>query len=460
MTNYPPHQSNPNPDNTGPVQQPGQNPSAPGYDQYSQQQYPQGQFQQQYPQDPQQGVPQQQGGYDGYGGQQPPYVDQGGGYVGGYGGDGNQYGGPGDGSYGGPGGPGEGGGKKKKKRLGLILGITIPVAVIAILGLLAAIFVPQYLKQQEIDEAVATYNQEHDAWSTTFTEDQLAALESSFDGLDVLSAANGDYSGDGSFGETCSQLDGLAPVFEELSGGEPPARPNVEDAEGNEEYDAAVQQYSEYQARYEGSAELLELIESTMGSAPAECAFVGEFTEIYDRYQGNLDSLESFARALSDGDEYRLPAIEEDGEWIITCQSSYGCYDESTSSKRQANADAYESAYVAYADDMVGLYTNHCPAGMDDACSVYVQYWEEYGALEREVVNSFTSDPVEQIEEHDVVSYDRLQAEGDVNDWLSSNSVTSGHDDPLIASAESFNGSRDALLNQAGIVLGGEESEQ
>ncbi|HIY66133.1 MAG TPA: hypothetical protein H9830_07635, partial [Candidatus Agrococcus pullicola] len=232
MTNYPPHPSNPNPDNTGPVQQPDHNQSAPGYDQYSQQQYPQDQFQQQYPeqqqypQDPNQAFPQQQGGhsndYDAYGAQQqPPYGDQGGGYASGYG-DGNQYGGPGGGGYGGTGGP-EGGNGKKKKRLGLILGITIPVAVIAILGLLAAIFVPQYLKQQEIDEAVATYNQEHDAWSTTFTEDQLAALEGSFDGLDVLSAANGDYSGEGSFGEACSQLDGLAPVFEELSGGEPPA---------------------------------------------------------------------------------------------------------------------------------------------------------------------------------------------------------------------------------------------
>lgn len=460
MTNYPPHQppSNPGPENNG--HQPHQGQSAPGYEQsqypqgqypdqqYSGEQYPQQQYPDQYPQQqyPDQ-YPQQDsyptGGFDSQ--QSTGYADQQAGYGG--------YGGQDGGGYG-PGGPGEGGGKKKK-RLGLILGITIPVAVLAILGLLAAIFIPQYLKQQEIDEAVATYNEQHEAWASTFTEDQLTVLEDVFDGLDITSAAQGSHSGDSPFAESCSQLDGLGTVYDELSGGEPPARPNVEDAEGNEEYDAAVQQYGSFQSRYEGSSELLTLIEGATETMSGECAFVGAFSEIHERYRENVTVLDEHRSALSNGDEYELPA--DDGVWVITCVSDFGCYDESTAAKRQANADAYEAAYVVYAEEMADLYRNQCPEGMSDACSAYVQYWEEYAELERDVVSALTNDPVEQIEEHDVVGYDRIQAESDLRDWLSSNTVVDGHDDPVLASAESFTQDRNALLDQAEIVLGGGE---
>lgn len=471
MTNYPPHQpnSNPGPDYSGQPQQPdyGQSqpynsPQYPQQDQYGQQeQYPQqDQYGQQqnsapYGQQPADPYGQQQAQYPnqtenyqtGSFPQQAGYADQGG--VGGYGGHG-----------GGPGGPGgqDEGGKKKKKGLGLLLGIGIPAVVLIIAGILAAIFIPQYLKQQEINEAVETYNGQHDAWQSTFTEDQLVRIEGVFEGLDIAAAANGDNPGDGSFSDYCAQLDDLNGVRDELAGGEPPARPNVEDAEGNEEYDAAVQQYEQFQARYDGSSGLLGQLEEAANSMPATCSFVAAYTEVEERFQANREALTEFSSAIPQDGTFEI-RDNDDGGWRITCLTASGCYDQSTSAKRQANSDAYAAAMVVHAQEMAELYSTQCPEGYSDACAAYADYWTEYAALEQDVADALLEDPLPQIEDHENVYHFLNEAESAIFDWLTSNSITSGVDDPLKTAADDFGSERDTLLDHARVVLGGEDIE-
>lgn len=347
--------------------------------------------------------------------------------------------------YGQPGGAQQPGEKPKKKRLGLILGISIPVALVLILGIIAAIAVPAWMKQNSIDEAVQTYNDQTAAWESTFTEDKLVGIESAFDGINPDSVASGsraenpngsDYQAPM---EQCSQLDALTQLRSDLGDGAAPEQPSVEGAEGNPEYDAAVADYNSKSDRFAASGSLLSTLDSNVDRLKTLCAMQAEYASILDEHSVALAAVGERRSQLKNGDEYEVQV--DDGTWTITCTSSSGCWKSDTSESRQKNHEAWVAAWVDHANASADFWSNNCPSEDVQAdCDVWAEYYTERAKREQKIADALLVSPKQDLENHEQSQYSMNNAIDDFNDWNDKNSPSSSStENPLYTLADEWN---------------------
>ena len=353
----------------------------------------------------------------------------------------------------------QGEGRPKKKRLGLILGISIPVALVLILGIIAAIAIPAWMKQNAIDDAVQTYNDQSAAWESTFTAEQLAGIESAFEGIDPASVASGYRNADpGSSDyqspvEVCTQLDALSQLRADLGDGAAPEKPNVEGAEGDAEYDAAVADYNSKSERFAASGNLLSTLDSSVDRLKTLCAMQAEYAVILDEQMPALAALEDRRSQMKNGDEYEV--VVDEGTWTITCTSSTGCWKADTAESRQKNHDAWVAAWVNHTKASAEFWTNNCPSEDVQAdCDVWADYYTERAVKEQAIADALLVSPKENLEDHEESQYSFNTAIDDFNTWNDSNSPTSSStENPLYALADEWDELTSGIVEARDAVL-------
>lgn len=349
--------------------------------------------------------------------------------------------------------------KTKKKRLGLILGISIPVALVLILGLIAALVIPGMLKQQEIDQAVETYNQQTSAWESNFTEEKLAGIESAWENIDPYSVASGfrvENPNDSDYVDPaaqCADLDALTQLRDELGDGAVPQQPNVEDAEGNEAYDQIVADYNARSGAFGASGDFLATLDSDVDKLKSLCEMQAGYASIMDTQTANLEALEERQGAMKNGEEFKVRV--DDGTWTVTCNSGEGCWSTETEADRKKNHDAWVAAWVEQAKQSADFWSNNCPTEeAQPDCDVWADYYTERAKQEQKIADALLVSPKQNLEEHEDSSYSYRQAITDFNSWNDKNRPsTQNADNPLFALTDEWDALTQGIVEARDAVL-------
>lgn len=349
--------------------------------------------------------------------------------------------------------------KPKKSRLGLILGISIPVAVVVILGIIAAIVVPGMLKQQEIDHAVETYNDQISSWESTFTEDKLVGIESAFEGIDPGQLASGFRAENPNSSdyvdpmETCAQLDSLQQLRDDLGDGAAPEQPSVEDAEGNADYDAIVADFHSKSDRFAASGNLLATLDADVPRLKTLCEMQASYAAIVDAQQPALDALEQRQNQMKNGDKFEVKA--DDGTWTVTCTSQSGCLKSDTAESRKKNHEAWVAAWVTFANDAADFWSNNCPSEEVQAdCDAWADYYAERAKREQKIADALLVSPKEDLDAHENSQYSYNQAIKDFNSWNDQNRPsTNDSENPLYALSDEWDELTAGIIEARDAVL-------
>ena len=349
--------------------------------------------------------------------------------------------------------------KPRKKRLGLILGISIPVALLLILGIVAALVVPGMIKQQKIDQAVETYNGQVSAWESTFTDEKLLGIESAFEGVDPESLAAGyrdENPGDSDYVdpmETCSQLDSLRQLRDELGSGAAPDQPMVEDAEGNADYDAIVADYQSKSDRFAASGDLLAALDTNVDRLASLCEMQASYAAIWDAQTPALAALEDRQSQMKNGEKFEVKV--SDGTWTVTCTSSSGCWKSDTADSRKKNHEAWVAAWVNFAKDSADFWANNCPTeDVQEDCDAWADYYTERAKREQKIADALLVSPKEDLENHEESQYSYNTAIDDFNSWNDKNRPSANNsENPLYALADEWNALTGEIIEARDTVL-------
>ena len=353
--------------------------------------------------------------------------------------------------------PPPGPGPHKKSKLGLILGISIPAAVILIAAIIAAIVVPQMMRDNRIDDAVEAFEQQHSDWEAAYSEERLRELDTAFEGIDLLHAARGERTVSRSdddyvpVTEQCIQLDGIAQLHAELDV-EAPARPNAEGADGVERYEELVARYNANLTRYEAGSRLFERLAADQTELHESCDFIARAADAWDARTDAVAQVDVLAGAFRTGESFRIDA--SNGEWEITCTDETGCFDPRTPDSRRANSEAWARAYVQYPEDLLVLFQDACPNGMEDACEAEITYWTMRAGYEHAVSEALLADPRTQLEVHEQSDYDFQAAWGELREWNETDTTLDNVPNVFVDTALRFNDLRDGLLEARDQVIG------
>ncbi|WP_430592621.1 hypothetical protein [Humidisolicoccus flavus] len=262
---------------------------------------------------------------------------------------------------------------QRRSKLGLWLGIGIPVAALAIIGIVAAMIFPRIMLNHEASVAAETFTNEQSAWDSAFSE---SALEPYF-GLSgesfaeaILLGADDDRSDEpagASLVAACEAISEVEAAYSSTTWPTVPREPDVEGAEDvNEEYVAAAEEWTATQNKYEASAEFVETSDPAFADALSICTFTQEQraidTALSEAFRTELRPFVT----MSNGDTEEF--VFEDQTITFTCSSSGGCVSFVNSETRVKYADAVERVRTESFDRQIENLTNNCPNGFDELC--------------------------------------------------------------------------------------------
>ncbi|WP_175414112.1 hypothetical protein [Agrococcus sp. SGAir0287] len=269
---------------------------------------------------------------------------------------------------------------RRGPRIGLILGIALPVAAVAIGGLVAALVVPGVLVDRDAQAAADDYAAQVADWESVYSDTALQPLAeldtASFDaGLATAAASMGSGSYDdvpadaAALESSCADLTGLSGHAAMLTAPAPSLRV-VEGGERNDAYAQALADQTAAGARYDAAAALadqvaapFDAIDRACGLLLAQAAADAQLATDYAAYLATL--------TVPQGGTERFDV--DATRWIeFTCNASIGCASFVDRAARAASADAWDAAFVRYNQAMAQSYRDHCPtADLQAACDAW-----------------------------------------------------------------------------------------
>ncbi|MFC7430727.1 MULTISPECIES: hypothetical protein [unclassified Agrococcus] len=289
------------------------------------------------------------------------------------------------------------------RRVGLVLGIAIPAAVLALGGVAAAIVVPGVLLDRDAQAAADAYAQEQAAWESTFSDAALqpfAELDTAaFDAalLDVAATV-----GSGSYAESAADAGALQTACDAMSGLDvqaamlttaPPALRVVEGGARNAAYAAASADAAASQAAFAASTTFATDVAGSFDAIGGGCALVLAQAQAHADFAGAHQALLATLTLPTNGTE-RLDL--DAGRWIeFTCLSPEGCASFVDRAARATTGDAWDAAYVVYEQAMAQTYRDHCPtADLRTACDAWASMHDRSAELASAVGQAYREEDV------------------------------------------------------------------
>lgn len=290
----------------------------------------------------------------------------------------------------------------RPRRLGLILGITIPLAVLLIAALIAALVVPGIITDRNAQAAADTFQQQRDDWAATYEGDALAAL-TNFDGGDALDAFGSLYDNMGATPETatvldavdlrtsCDRIAGIAADSIPAGAARAPEQPAVDGGERNAAYRAAAAQWAAEQPRYAAAETLAADAQAAFDDIAAICAFALREVEIHNAAVAATAAFVS-TLTLPQGAEERLN-ISATEYVAFTCLDQLGCAPFLDRAGRAATGDAWDAANTTLLSDAAALHRDLCPTtDLAAACAEWKAAFEESARLSAAVGEAYRTE--------------------------------------------------------------------
>ncbi|GAA2172488.1 hypothetical protein GCM10009846_10630 [Agrococcus versicolor] len=260
--------------------------------------------------------------------------------------------------------------RRRSRRLGLVLGIAIPVALVGAGAVAAALVVPGVLVERDAQAAADDYATQTAAWASVYSDAALQPLaELDTAAFDAALAGVATGVGSGSYDEvvpdvaplraSCDAFASLSGQAAMLSAPRPSLRV-VEGGERNDAYAQAVADAAASQGRLDAAETLANDVDAPFSALASGCALVlaqadadAAFADAYDAWLATL--------TVPQGGTERYDVSAS--EWItFTCNADTGCAPFVDRAARAASGDAWDAAFVAYDQAMAQSYRDHCPA--------------------------------------------------------------------------------------------------
>lgn len=292
---------------------------------------------------------------------------------------------------------------RRGPRLGLILGISIPVALLAIGGVVAALIVPGVLVDRDAQAAADDYAAQVADWEAVYSDAALQPLAeldtASFDAGLATAAAR---MGSGSYDETAADASGVQSACDALTGlsgqaatltAPAPALRVVEGGERNDAYAQAVAAAAAQAPRYEAAASLAGGVAAPFDAIGSACALVlaqadadAAFATAYADYLATL--------TVPQGGTERFDV--DASRWIeFTCNASTGCASFVDRAARANAATAWDAAFVTYNQSMAQTYRDHCPtAELQATCDAWASMHDQGAQLAAAVGAAYRDEDV------------------------------------------------------------------
>ncbi|SDH92464.1 hypothetical protein [Agrococcus jejuensis] len=271
-------------------------------------------------------------------------------------------------------------GQRRGPRLGLILGISIPVAMLAIGGVVAAFVVPGVLLDRDAQAAADDYAAQVAEWESVYSDAALQPLaELDTASFDTGLATAAPSMGSGSYDEVAADASGVRTACDAMSGlsgqaamltASAPALRVVDGGERNDAYAQAAAAAAADGARYEAAAGLADAVAGPFDAIGSACSLVlaqadadAAFTTAYADYLATL--------TLAQGGTERFD-VDASRYIQFTCNAPIGCASFVDRAARANAATAWDAAFVAYNQSMAQSYRDHCPtADLQSTCDAW-----------------------------------------------------------------------------------------
>lgn len=294
-------------------------------------------------------------------------------------------------------------GQRRGPRLGLILGISIPVAMLAIGGVVAALVVPGVLRDRDAQSAADDYAAQVADWESVYSDAALQPLaELDTASFDAGLATAAPSMGSGSYDDVAADASGVQGACDAMAGlsgqaamltAPAPALRVVEGGEGNDAYAQALAAEAADGPRYEAAAGLADAVAAPFDVIGSACALVlaqadadAAFATAYADYLATL--------TLPQGgtERYDVDATR----WIeFTCNAATGCASFVDRAARATAATAWDAAFVTYNQSMAQSYRDHCPtADLQSTCDAWAGMHDQGAQLAAAVSAAYRDEDV------------------------------------------------------------------
>lgn len=283
-----------------------------------------------------------------------------------------------------------------------MLGLGIPLGVVAVCAVVAALVVPGIVADQQAEDAAIAYEQQQEAWEAAYSADRLEpfatfSADALVDELDAVLGettfdATGVTAGDATgLASACADVDGLAQDATALGAVAAPDEPSVAGGEGNAFYEHALAQWQQHAEAYATSQALPGALEDAFGDIAAVCALVLQEHEIVSELADRVDALAD-GMQLSYGESQQV-TIDAAG-WIdFTCLAEIGCPPFDDAVARADVGARWDAAYTAAHSGLADLYADLCPTvELADACAAMQTAQADDALLAAAVGEAFPAD--------------------------------------------------------------------
>lgn len=292
---------------------------------------------------------------------------------------------------------------RRGPRLGLVLGISIPVVLLAVASIVVALIVPGVLVDRDAHAAADDYATQVADWQAVYSDAALQPLAE----LDTASFDSGlataaPRMGSGSYDDVAADASGVQSACDALAGlsgqaatltAPAPALRIVEGGERNDAYAQAVAAAASDGPRYASAAGLADAVAGPFDAIASACALVlaqadadAAFATAYAAYLATL--------TVPTGGMERFDV--DASRWIeFTCNAETGCASFVDRAARATAADAWDAAFVAYDQTMAQSYRDHCPTtDLQATCDAWAGMHEQSAQLAAAVSAAYRDEDV------------------------------------------------------------------
>nr|WP_225750969.1 hypothetical protein [Pseudoclavibacter sp. Marseille-Q3772] len=268
--------------------------------------------------------------------------------------------------------------------------IIVPLVIVLILGVAAAIGIPWFLHQQNVNKGndlAATFQEERRAYEQVWTAESIESVNAVNLGDVVRGTSETFYdfpkSAVASMRKSCEVLPDARARYNELADASVPELPQEDGADASEEYQQAQKDAEKLASERKEAEEFLAASDKSLKAQEQFCETYNGYADIMSDYRNDLENTMPSALTLKEGEE----VVVESAKLVFTCNASGGCPNLYKKETREQYAKAYEDTFVDYFDKLSKQYQDHCFAeDFKKVCETAAKEYKAAADANRELV--------------------------------------------------------------------------
>ncbi|MFD2674119.1 hypothetical protein [Gulosibacter bifidus] len=269
--------------------------------------------------------------------------------------------------------------------------VMIPLVAVILLGIAAAIGIPWFLHQQNVDKGdklAAQFQTDLQEYEDIWTAENIDSVNAA-DVANLVRSSGATFynfgkSGLASLQDTCAIMPDVRERYNTLAESKAPDLPAEDGADASEAYRQAQKDAKKLEEQRKNAEEFLTASEKSVKMQEEFCANYDVYTDALGDFTNDLKTTMPDAMTLKKGDEVKI----EGTNLFYTCDSDSGCPNLYAKDTREKYAKAHEATYVDYAKKMAKNYKESCfMSDFQAACDAAADAYQKAADANQKVVD-------------------------------------------------------------------------